>query len=139
MVNNPELDTSTVATGGERRLRGSIEQARVRQQEDVSLRNDADIGEGNGMQGSTRSCLLIVAGLLTLSVTSGWAFDCPNMHQAMTAYYEKTAKVSGADQAKLTQGKQMLDDSMKKHGSGQHKDAIKEMANALNVINDARP
>jgi hypothetical protein len=91
------------------------------------------------MQGSTWSNLLAVAGLLTLSVTSGWAFDCPNTHSAVTAYYEKTAKVAGADQAKLAQGKQMLDNGMKKHADGQHKDAIKEMANALIVINDARP
>jgi hypothetical protein len=91
------------------------------------------------MTGATRSGLLVVAGLLMLGVTSAWAFDCPNIHQAVTAYYEKTAKVSGADQAKLTQGKQMLDDGIKKHGSGQHKDAIKEMATALSVINEARP
>jgi hypothetical protein len=139
MINNQGLDASTVAKGGEWRLRVSIDRAGVRQQADVSLRNAADIGEGNGMQGSTRSSLLVVAGLLTLSVTSAWAFDCPNMHQAVTAYYEKTAKVSGADQAKLTQGKQMLDDSMKKHADGQHKAAIREMANALNAINEARP
>jgi len=91
------------------------------------------------MRGSTRSSLLVVAGLLTLSVTSGWAFDCPNIHKAVTDHYEKTAKVSGADQAKLAQGKQMLDDGMKKHADGQHKAAIREMANALNVINEARP
>ena len=91
------------------------------------------------MRGSTRSSLLVVAGLLALTVTSGWAFDCPNTHQAVMAYYEKTAKVSGADQAKLAQGKQMLDDGMKKHAVGQHKAAIGEMANALRAINEARP
>jgi hypothetical protein len=114
-------------------------QGGIRQHEDVSLQNAADIGEGNGMQGPIRNGFLVTAGLLMLGVTSGWAFDCPNIHQAVTAYYEKTAKVSGADQAKLSQGKQMLDDGLKKHGNGQHKDAIQEMANALNVINDARP
>jgi hypothetical protein len=111
----------------------------VRKQPDVSPRNDANGKEGNAMQRLIGNSLLVVAGLLTLGVTSGWAFDCPNVHSAVTAYYEKTAKVSGADQAKLTQGKQMLDSGIKKHADGQHKDAIKEMANALNVINDARP
>jgi hypothetical protein len=55
------------------------------------------------------------------------------------AYYDKTAGVAGADQTKLAQGKQTLDDAMKSHQEGKHKDAIKGMANALNTINDARP
>jgi hypothetical protein len=113
--------------------------AGVRQQEKVSLSHEADVREGNAMQGFTRSSLLVIVGLVMLGVASGWAFDCPNTHRAVMEYYDKTAKVSGADQAKLTQGKQMLDNGMKKHTDGQHKEAIREMANALNVINDARP
>jgi hypothetical protein len=78
-------------------------------------------------------------GMLTASMPGASAFDCPNTHKAVMAYYDKTASVAGADQAKLAQGKQMLDDAMKSHQEGKHKEAIKGMASALNTINDARP
>jgi hypothetical protein len=78
-------------------------------------------------------------GLLTVSTQATFALHCPNTHKAVMAYYDKTAGVAGADQTKLAQGKQMLDDAMKSHQEGKHKDAIKGMANALNTINDARP
>jgi hypothetical protein len=83
--------------------------------------------------------ILMGLGLLTVSTQAAFAFDCPNTHKAVIAYYDKTAAVAGADQTKLAQGKQMLDDAMKSHQEGKHKDAIKGMANALNTINDARP
>jgi hypothetical protein len=78
-------------------------------------------------------------GLLMVSIEAAFAFDCPNTHKAVMAYYDKTAGVAGADQTKLAQGKQMLDDAMKSHQRGKHKEAIKGMADALNTINDARP
>lgn len=91
------------------------------------------------MKTLTRIGMLMGLGLLTVSIPAAFAFDCPNTHKAVMAYYDKTANVAGADQAKLAQGKQMLDDAMKSHQEGKHKDAIKGMANALNTINDARP
>jgi hypothetical protein len=98
-----------------------------------SLDEDAD------MKAGTRIGTLMGMGLSMVSVPAGFAFDCPDTHKAVMAYYDKTANVAGADQAKLAKGKQMLDDAMKSHQEGKHKDALKEMANALNTINDARP
>jgi hypothetical protein len=88
-----------------------------------------------------RGCVGIVmgVGLFAVSITSVFGFDCPNTHKAVMGYYDKTANASGADQAKLAQAKQVLDDAMKSHQEGKHKDAIRGMANALNLINDARP
>jgi hypothetical protein len=91
------------------------------------------------MRTSTRLGIWLGLGLLTVSIPAAFAFDCPNTHKAVMAYYDKTASVAGADQAKLAQGKQILDDAMKSHQEGKHKDAIKGIANALNTINEARP
>ena len=77
------------------------------------------------MKTLTRIGLLMAVGLWTSAIPAAFAFDCPNMHKTVMAYYDKTTGAAGADQAMLVQGK--------------HKDAIKGMANALNTINDARP
>jgi hypothetical protein len=97
------------------------------------------LNEEAGMKTLRRIGVLMGLGLLTVSIDAALAFDCPNTHKAVTAYYDKTASVAGADQTKLAQGKQMLDDAMKSHQGGRHKGAIKGMADALNTINDARP
>jgi hypothetical protein len=97
------------------------------------------LNEEAGMKTLTCIGVLMGLGLLTASIQVASAFDCPNTHKAVMAYYDKTAGVAGADQTKLAQGKQTLDDAMKSHQEGKHKDAIKGMANALNTINDARP
>jgi hypothetical protein len=60
-------------------------------------------------------------------------------HKAVMAYYDKMAKVSGVDQAKLIQAKTMLDAAMKKHEAGHHKEAMTEMAEAMTLITQARP
>jgi hypothetical protein len=78
-------------------------------------------------------------GLLTISIPVALAFDCPNTHKAVMAYYDKTAKVQGVDQAKLTQAKTMLDDAMKKHEAGNHKGSMDEMAQAMMLITQSRP
>jgi hypothetical protein len=78
-------------------------------------------------------------GLFALSITSVLAFDCPNTHKAVMAYYDKTTNVSGVDQAKLTQAKTTLDEAMKKHEAGNHKGAMNEMAQAMTLITQSRP
>jgi hypothetical protein len=83
--------------------------------------------------------MLTICGMLTLGSTPAVAFDCPNMHKAVMGYYDKTTKVSGADQAKLTQAKTMLDDAMAKHASGNHKASMDGMADALKLITQSRP
>ena len=55
------------------------------------------------------------------------------------AYYEKTSKVQGVDQAKLAQAKQLLDDAMKKHESGNHRASMDETADAMKLITQSRP
>lgn len=87
----------------------------------------------------TRISLLVVAGIFVLSLMPAFASDCPNMHKALMAYYEKTAKVQGVDMAKLGQAKKMLDDAMKAHEGGKHKDSMKGMADAMDLLNASRP
>ena len=83
--------------------------------------------------GSLMSC-----GLFALSIASALAFDCPNTQKAVMAYCDKTAKVSGVDQVKLTQAKTMLDETMKKHEADNHQGAMTEMAEAMTLITHAR-
>jgi hypothetical protein len=83
--------------------------------------------------------ILMGLGVFALSVASVFAFDCPNMHKAVIAYYDKTAKVSGVDQAKLTQAKATLDEAIKKHEAGNHKGSMDEMAQAMTLITQSRP
>lgn len=87
----------------------------------------------------TRVALFVVAGIFVISVIPAFAFDCPNMHKAVMAYYEKTTKVTGHDMAKLEQAKKLLDDGLKSHEGGKHKESMKEVADALAMINAARP
>jgi hypothetical protein len=68
----------------------------------------------------SRIGVLATAGVIALSVAPAMSFDCPNTHKAIMAYYDKTAKVSGVDQAKLGHAKTMLDESMRKHQAGNH-------------------
>jgi hypothetical protein len=91
------------------------------------------------MKALARISILIGFGLFALSIMSVFAFDCPNTHKAVMAYYDKTAKVSGADQAKLTQAKTMLDGAMKKHEAGNHKGAMDDMAQSMMLITQSRP
>jgi hypothetical protein len=91
------------------------------------------------MKALTRIAILMALGLFALSSTSVFAFDCPNTNKAVLAYYDKTTKVSGADQAKLAQAKTMIDEAMKKHEAGNHKGAMDEMAQAMMLITQARP
>ena len=91
------------------------------------------------MKALTRIGSLMSCGLFALSITSALAFDCPNTYKAVMAYYDKTAKVSGVDQAKLTQAKTMLDEAMKKHEAGNYRGAMTEMAEAMTLITQARP
>jgi hypothetical protein len=91
------------------------------------------------MKAPTRIGILMGLGLFALSFTSVFAFDCPNTNKAVLAYYDKTTKVSGTDQAKLSQAKTMLDEAMKKHEAGNHKGAMDEMAQAMMLITQARP
>jgi hypothetical protein len=95
--------------------------------------------EESGMKTLARIGSLMSCGLFALSITSAWAFDCPNTHKAVMAYYDKTTKVSGVDQAKLSQAKTMLDEAMKKHQAGDHKGSMTEMGEAMIVITQARP
>jgi hypothetical protein len=69
--------------------------------------------------------VLMGLGLLTVSVEAAFAFDCPNTHKAVMAYYDKAAGVAGADQTKLAQGRQMLDDAMKSHQGGNIRKPLK--------------
>ncbi|MBI3326499.1 MAG: hypothetical protein HYZ81_07340 [Nitrospinae bacterium] len=87
----------------------------------------------------TRVGLFVVAGIFSFSVIPAFASDCPNMHKAVMAYYEKTAKKTGMDMAKLTQAKKMLDDAMKAHEGGKHKDAMKGISDAMALINASAP
>jgi hypothetical protein len=91
------------------------------------------------MKALARSGMLLGLGLLALSFTSVFAFDCPNANKAVLAYYEKTTKVPGVDQAKLSQAKSMLDEAMKKHETGNHKGALDQMAQAMMLITQSRP
>ena len=88
-----------------------------------------------------RTCIGISMGLglFIVSITSVLAFDCPNTHKAVMTYYDKTTKVSGVDQAKLTQAKNMLDEAMKKHEAGNHKGAMDDMAQAMMLTTQSRP
>jgi hypothetical protein len=75
----------------------------------------------------TLTCIgvLMGVGLLTMSIEAAFAFDCPNTHKAVMAYYDKTASIAGANQTKLAQGKQMLDDAMKNHQGGNIRKPLK--------------
>jgi hypothetical protein len=55
------------------------------------------------------------------------------------AYYDKTNKVSGIDQAKLTQAKTMLDEAMAKHEVGNYKGSMDKMAQSRMLITQSRP
>ncbi len=94
--------------------------------------------EGN-MKQLSRIGMLAAIGVVVLSGAPAMAFDCPNMHKAVMAYYDKTAKVSGVDQAKLTQAKTTLDEAMKKHEAGDHRGSMDGMADAMKQITAARP
>jgi hypothetical protein len=74
-----------------------------------------------------------------LSPASAFASDCPNVHKAVMAYYDKTNKVSGIDQAKLTQAKTMLDEAMTKHEVGNYKGSMDKMAQSRMLITQSRP
>jgi hypothetical protein len=91
------------------------------------------------MTALTRIVILMCLELFALSITSVFAFDCPNIHKAVMAYYDKTAKVSGVDQAKLTRAKATHDEAMKKHEAGNHKGSTDEMAQAMTLITQSRP
>jgi hypothetical protein len=91
------------------------------------------------MKALTRIGILIGLGLFALSFTSVFAFDCPNTNKAVMAYYDKTTKVPGVDQAKLSQAKTMMDEAMKKHEAGNHKGALDGMAQAMMLITQSRP
>jgi hypothetical protein len=75
----------------------------------------------------TLTCIgvLMGVGLLTMSIEAAFAFDCPNTHKAVMAYYDKTASIAGANQTKLAQDKQMLDDAMKNHQGGNIRKPLK--------------
>jgi hypothetical protein len=90
------------------------------------------------MKSLTRIGSLMSCGLFALSIASALAFDCPNTQKAVMAYCDKTAKVSGVDQVKLTQAKTMLDETMKKHEADNHQGAMTEMAEAMTLITHAR-
>jgi hypothetical protein len=92
----------------------------------------------DGMKSLTRIGSLMSCELFALSIASALAFDWPNTQKAVMAYCDKTAKVSGMDQVKLTQAKTMLDETMKKHEAGNHKGAMTEMAEAMTLITHAR-
>jgi hypothetical protein len=87
------------------------------------------------------ACVVVslVMGLFMVGIVTVLAFDCPNAHKEVMAYYEKTSKVQGVDQAKLAQAKQMLDDAMKKHESGNHRASMDETADAMKLITQSRP
>jgi hypothetical protein len=91
------------------------------------------------MKARTRIGILMGLGLFIVSITSVFAFDCPNTHKAVMTYYDKTTKASGVDQAKLTQAKNMLDEAMKKHEAGNHKGAMDDMAQAMMLTTQSRP
>jgi hypothetical protein len=56
------------------------------------------------MKTLTRIGVVMGLGVMMVSIPSIFAFDCPNTHKAVMAYYDKTASVAGADQGKLAQG-----------------------------------
>ena len=87
----------------------------------------------------TRVGLFVVVGIFALSVIPAFAFDCPNMYKAVMAYYEKSTKVAGVDKAKLEQAKKQLDEAMKAHEDGKHRDSMKGIAEAMALINASRP
>lgn len=91
------------------------------------------------MKKPSRIGVLTMIGVLALGVVPIMAYDCPNMHKAIMAYHDKTAKVSGVDQAKLGEAKTMLDESMQKHQAGNHRGSMDEMADAMKLITQARP
>ena len=91
------------------------------------------------MKRVARLGIFVMLGIFALSVIPAVAFDCPNMHKAVMAYYEKTTKVPGVDMAKLEQGKKQLDEAMKAHEGGKHKDSMKGMADAMASVNASRP
>jgi len=94
--------------------------------------------EGN-MKQLSRIGMLAAIGIAVLSSAPVMAFDCPNMHKAVMAYHDKTAKLSGVDQAKLAQAKTTLDEAMKKHEAGNHRGSMDGMADAMKLITAARP
>jgi hypothetical protein len=83
--------------------------------------------------------VLMGVGLFVVSVTAVYAFDGPNAHRVIVGYHAKTAKVPRADQAKLTQAPNMLDDAVKKHEAGNHRASMDEMANTMKRITADRP
>jgi hypothetical protein len=83
--------------------------------------------------------LSVAVGVVMLGLAPALAFDCPNTHKAVMAYYDKTAKLSGVDQARLAQAKAKLDDAMKQHEAGKHRASMDELADAMKLITAARP
>ena len=87
----------------------------------------------------TRISLFVVAGVFALSVIPAFAFDCPNTHKAVTAYYEKAAKKPGVDQAKLAQAKKLLDEAEQDHKDAKHKVSMDKMADAMKLVTASQP
>jgi hypothetical protein len=83
--------------------------------------------------------LFVVVGVFVLSVMPVFALDCPNTHKAVMAYYEKAAKKSGVDQAKLTQAKKLLDEGEQDHKDAKHKVSMDKLADAIKLITAAHP
>lgn len=96
-------------------------------------------GKEEIMKRRSRIGVLTTIGVLAFSLVPVMAFDCPNMHKAVMVYHDKTAKVTGADQAKLAQAKTMLDEALKKHEAGNHRGSMDEMAEAMKLTTQARP
>jgi hypothetical protein len=92
-----------------------------------------------GMKMWSRIGLFVVGGMFTLSVMPAFAFDCPNTHKTVQAYYEKTVKKPGVDQAKLAQAKKLLDEADQDHKDGKHKASMDKMADAMKLVTAANP
>ncbi|MGH8060081.1 MAG: hypothetical protein ACREOH_23065 [Candidatus Entotheonellia bacterium] len=91
------------------------------------------------MKTLTRIGLLALVGIFALSAVPALALDCPNTHKTVSAYYEKTAKKQGVDQAKLAQAKTLLDQADQDHKDGKHKVSMDKMADAMKLITAATP
>jgi hypothetical protein len=89
----------------------------------------------------TMRCISVLMGmgLFVVSVTAAYTFDGPNAHRAIVGFHAKFAKVPGADQAKLTQAPNMLDDAVKKHEACNRGASMDEMTDTMKRITANRP
>ncbi|HSD60036.1 MAG TPA: hypothetical protein VLC55_04210 [Burkholderiales bacterium] len=75
--------------------------------------------------------LLSVAMAFALASGVALASNCPNEAKAINAALEKDTKLSADQKAEV---KKLVDEGMKLHDSGKHKESMEDMAKAKKIL-----